>query len=229
MFCNGRYRMEVHGPPSEFDRDAALEQAMVLFWERGSEETSIGDLTRAMGIGAPSLYAAFGDKRSLFEEAASATRADPAPPSRPRAGAVEQMLERGAVASTRRRTSPRAASSSPSRCSTRAARRRGTSDPRAPRRGRTGELPRPTRCPRRLRERRDRGHVRARPRRRASEDLAAIAALAMRAWPNPQRLTSSARPGSVTGSGGACVVARSGLPSAATTTRTRRASPRRRP
>ncbi len=56
------------GRPRSFDREAALEQALLTFWERGYDATSVSDLTAALGIGAPSLYAAFGDKRSLFNE-----------------------------------------------------------------------------------------------------------------------------------------------------------------
>jgi TetR/AcrR family transcriptional repressor of nem operon len=54
------------GRPREFDREDALERAMILFWERGYEGTSMSDLTEALGIGRQSLYGAFGDKRALF-------------------------------------------------------------------------------------------------------------------------------------------------------------------
>ncbi|PFG33929.1 TetR/AcrR family transcriptional regulator [Sanguibacter antarcticus] len=65
------------GRPRTFDRDAALDQAMCLFWARGFEQTSIADLTQELGISAPSLYAAFSDKRSLFEEAVERYEASP--------------------------------------------------------------------------------------------------------------------------------------------------------
>lgn len=61
--------MAERGRPRAFDRGAALRRAMALFWARGYEGTSIGDLTHAMGIGKPSLYAAFGCKEALFREA----------------------------------------------------------------------------------------------------------------------------------------------------------------
>jgi AcrR family transcriptional regulator len=57
------------GRPRTFDRVAALETATHLFWTRGYDAVSIADLTSALGISTPSLYAAFGDKRALFFEA----------------------------------------------------------------------------------------------------------------------------------------------------------------
>lgn len=56
------------GRPRKFDRDHALQQAMEVFLDRGYNGASIGDLTTAMGINAPSLYAAFGCKEALFRE-----------------------------------------------------------------------------------------------------------------------------------------------------------------
>lgn len=57
------------GRPLSFDREAALHQAMLLFWRHGFEATSLSDLTAAMGVTPPSVYAAFGDKKQLFLEA----------------------------------------------------------------------------------------------------------------------------------------------------------------
>jgi AcrR family transcriptional regulator len=56
--------------PREFDRNRALEAAMRVFWDCGGyERTSISALTAAMGISAPSLYAAFGSKEGLHSQA----------------------------------------------------------------------------------------------------------------------------------------------------------------
>ncbi|RJT36208.1 TetR/AcrR family transcriptional regulator [Mesorhizobium waimense] len=61
--------MPERGRPRTFDRTAALRRAMEVFWVKGYEGASISDLTAAMGINSPSLYAAFGSKQALFLEA----------------------------------------------------------------------------------------------------------------------------------------------------------------
>jgi AcrR family transcriptional regulator len=57
------------GRPLSFDRAAALQKAMLLFWEHGYEATSLNDLTSALGVTPSSIYSAFGDKKSLFFDA----------------------------------------------------------------------------------------------------------------------------------------------------------------
>jgi AcrR family transcriptional regulator len=61
--------MTDRGRPRSFDRAAALRRAMELFWAKGYDGTSLSDLTAAMGINSPSVYAAFGSKEALFREA----------------------------------------------------------------------------------------------------------------------------------------------------------------
>ena len=58
--------------PREFDRDAALDKAMQVFWAKGFAATSTDDLIQAMGIGRQSVYNAFGDKKQLYMEALGA-------------------------------------------------------------------------------------------------------------------------------------------------------------
>ena len=100
------------GRPLSFDRDAALEQAMLAFWRHGYETTSIAELTAAMGISAPSIYTAFGDKRRLFLEAVRRYAGDPAAMERSLAAApsardaVHKLLLTTATAFTGEATPP---------------------------------------------------------------------------------------------------------------------------
>jgi len=63
-----KIQSETIGRPRSFDTEKALDSAMQVFREKGYEGASLADLTTAMGINRPSLYAAFGDKESLFRK-----------------------------------------------------------------------------------------------------------------------------------------------------------------
>ncbi len=85
------------GRPRSFDRDTALDQAMEVFRDKGFEGASLADLTAAMGINPPSLYAAFGDKERLFLEAIEryqAARGESCPyiEEKTARGAIERLL-----------------------------------------------------------------------------------------------------------------------------------------
>lgn len=66
------------GRPLAFNQDKALEAALNVFWSRGYEGTSMAELTEALGINKPSIYAAFGNKEALFRQALARYVAGPA-------------------------------------------------------------------------------------------------------------------------------------------------------
>jgi AcrR family transcriptional regulator len=65
------------GRTRQFDVDEALDRALEVFWARGYEGATLPQLTRAMGINRPSLYAAFGNKEQLFHKALDRYQAGP--------------------------------------------------------------------------------------------------------------------------------------------------------
>jgi AcrR family transcriptional regulator len=100
------------GRPREFDLDRKLDSAVLVFWRQGYEGTAISDLTEALGINRPSLYAAFGNKESLFRrvlERYAEQRAAYVLESlkEPTARSVVEHLLRGAADATTGRGLPR--------------------------------------------------------------------------------------------------------------------------
>jgi AcrR family transcriptional regulator len=102
----------VRGRPREFDVDEALATALRLFWSKGYEGTSLTDLTEAMGITRPSLYAAFGNKESLFRQALDLYEREKhayvgQALEKPTARGVAQRLLEGALANVTGQDEPR--------------------------------------------------------------------------------------------------------------------------
>jgi AcrR family transcriptional regulator len=96
------------GRPRAFDESKALDAAMEVFWRKGYEGASLSDLTDAMGINRPSLYAAFGNKEDLFRKVLNRYAEGPACYVRkaveaPTARSVFEQLLAGAIELT---TSP---------------------------------------------------------------------------------------------------------------------------
>src|SRR5580658_3949773 len=90
------------GRPRSFDVDRALDRALRVFWRKGYEGATLSDLTKAVGVNRPSLYAAFGDKEALFRKVLGRYLDGPAAYTQealkePTARAVVERLLRGAA------------------------------------------------------------------------------------------------------------------------------------
>jgi AcrR family transcriptional regulator len=97
-----RKQAKALGRPRSFDSGKALDRALRVFWKKGYEGASLADLTKAMGINRPSLYAAFGAKEELFRKVMDRYAEGPAVHSRealngPTSRAVVERLLRGTV------------------------------------------------------------------------------------------------------------------------------------
>jgi len=94
------------GRPRSFDTEKALDRALRVFWQKGYEGASLADLTKAMGINRPSLYAAFGDKEALFRKVLDRYEEGPAAyvyealKERTARAVAESLLRRAAKGST---------------------------------------------------------------------------------------------------------------------------------
>lgn len=92
------------GRPRIFDMEAALEAAMLLFWEQGYEATSLAQLRETTGLSSASLYGAFGSKEGLFEKAVEHCIAGPGSVTDVVADEAESPREAIARSSTGRST-----------------------------------------------------------------------------------------------------------------------------
>ena len=100
------------GRPRAFDADEALDRALEVFWRQGYEGTAVSDLTAAMGINRPSLYATFGNKEALFRKVLDRYADGPAAFAAralelPRAKDVAEALAYGAIQLTTGPDTPR--------------------------------------------------------------------------------------------------------------------------
>ncbi|MFI9719379.1 TetR/AcrR family transcriptional regulator [Streptomyces sp. NPDC052396] len=99
------------GRPREFDLEEGLDRALRVFWRHGYEGTALSDLTAAMGINRPSLYAAYGNKEALFRKCLDRYGEGPASHvhealTQPTARAAAEYLLRGVIRVTTREEGP---------------------------------------------------------------------------------------------------------------------------